>query len=137
VAARGELLDRLRTVAVLGAVIGAVGSTGLMLASGQHPPLFLVLLFVIWNAAPFAALAWAAMVSPRWSVLTRLTLYGVTLIVTVASIALYLYRMLYPPQSTAAFMFVAVPIGSWLLMAAAAMAALMTRKLSPADATRK
>jgi hypothetical protein len=121
----------MRTVSVLAAVIGAVGSTGLMLVSGQHPPVFIVLLFVIWNTAPFAALAWGAMVSQRWSVLTRSTLYGVTLIVTVTSIALYLCRVLYPPESTPAFIFVAVPLGAWLLMAIAVpIAALVSSRRS-------
>ena len=78
----GVFLDRLRAVALLAVVAGAGSSLGLMLRAGRRTPRFLLVLFVFWVLSPFVALAWANMVSTRWSAVTRMTLYCVTLVVT-------------------------------------------------------
>lgn len=115
------MLDRgflglLRVVAPIAVAAGAVGSVGLMLRAG-HPPLFLRVLFALWVLSPFIALLLAGMVSKRWSVITRSTLYCVMLVITLSSLAIYGYVVLRPRQSTPTFVFVVVPPGSWLLMA--------------------
>src|SRR5689334_13951837 len=84
--ATGGWLSLLRTGALIVGAIGAVGSLGLMLRAGQNTPRLLLIFFVIWVASPFVALLWANLVSKRWPVVTRLTLYGVTLLVTLGSL---------------------------------------------------
>jgi hypothetical protein len=106
----------LRTAARVSVVAGAVASIGLMLRAG-HPPAFLRILFAIWVLAPFAALLVADAVSARWSLMTRTTLHGVMLLLTVTSLAIYGYVVVRPPRSTPAFVWVVVPVASCLLMA--------------------
>jgi hypothetical protein len=126
----GGLLGLLRGVALVAVVAGAVGSIGLMLRAG-HPPLFLRVLFVIWVLSPFVALAWANIVSKRWPVLTRVTLYSVMLFLTVGSLAIYGNVAFGPPRPKPAFVFLVVPLGSWLLMTiAVSIAALISGRLS-------
>ena len=113
----GGFLRLLRAVALSAVVAGAVGSIGLMLRAGQRTPRFLLVLFTIWVLSPFVALAWANMVSRRWSVLTRATLHVVTLVLTLGSLAIYGGLVdLKPPGSANAFLFVLVPPVSWLFM---------------------
>jgi hypothetical protein len=57
------------------------------------------------------------MVSKRWSVLTQTTLYGVILVLTLGSLAIYGDVVdVKPPGSANAFLWVAVPPASWLFM---------------------
>ena len=112
----GRFLSLLHTVAITAVVAGALGSVGLMLWVGhRNPSRVLLVLFVIWDLAPFIALVVADIVSKRWSVLTRATLYGVMLILTLGSLALY-GDVVWRPRPQPAFMFLVVPLGSWLLM---------------------
>jgi len=113
----GGFLGLLRVVALIAVVAGAVGSLVLMLRAGRSTPRLLLVVFVIWVLSPFVALLWANMVSKRWSVVTRTTLYCVTLVVTLGSLAFYGELVVVkPPGSANAFLFVVVPPGSWLLM---------------------
>jgi hypothetical protein len=129
--ADGGFLGLLRAVARIAVVAGAVGSVGLTLRAGRGTPRFLLVLFVIWVLSPFVALAWAYLVSKRWSVLTRAALYCVTLVITLGSLAIYGNVVLPPAGSPRAFVFVVVPPGSWLLMAIVVpIAALISRRLS-------
>ena len=126
----GGILGLLRAVALTAVVAGAVGSAGLMLRRGQRTPRFLLVLFTIWVLSPFVALAWANMVSKRWSVLTRATLYSVTVVITLGSLAIYGdVVVVAPPGSANAFVFVAVPPASWLFMTIVVpIAALISRR---------
>jgi hypothetical protein len=126
----GGFLDLLHAVALIAVVAGAAGSVGLMLRAG-HPPLFLRVLFVIWVLSPFMALLLADKVSKRWSLITRATLHSVMLIVTLGSLVIYGGAALRPPASKPAFLFLVVPLGSWLLMAIVVpMAALISGRQS-------
>ncbi|HEV8482076.1 MAG TPA: hypothetical protein VGV87_00850 [Blastocatellia bacterium] len=113
--ARRERLDGgfpgfLRAVSLVPVVAGAVGSLGLMLRAGQRTPRLLLVLFIIWVLSPFAALIWANMVSKRWSVVTRATLYCVTLVIALGSLAIYGELVVLKPAGSAnAFLFVIVP----------------------------
>jgi hypothetical protein len=121
----------LRALALVAVIAGAVGSVALMLRAGQRTPRFLLVLFVIWVLSPFVALAWANMVSKRWPVLTRATLYCVTVVITLCSLAIYGGVIPPPAGSPHAFIFVAVPPASWLFMAiVVSTAALISRRLS-------
>ncbi len=128
----GGFLGLLRAVALIAVVAGAGGSVGLMLRAGQRTPRFLLVLFTIWVLSPFVALLWANMVSKRWSVVTRATLYGVTLVVTLGSLAIYSELVVVrPPGSANAFLFVAVPPASWVFITiVVSMAALISGRLS-------
>ena len=111
-------LGILRPVARIAVVAGATGSVGLMLRVGHRNDSRILLgLFTIWVLSPFVALLLADIDSKRWPVLTRTTLHSVMLILTLGSLAIYGDVALGPPRSKPAFMFLAVPLGSWLLMA--------------------
>jgi hypothetical protein len=124
-------LGILHAVALTAVVAGAVGSVGLMLWVGhRNPSRVLLFLFVIWDLSPFMALLLADIVSKRWSVITRATLYGVMLILTLGSLALY-GDVVWRPRPQPAFLFLVVPLGSWLLMTIAIpIAALISGRLS-------
>ena len=127
----GGFLGLLRAVALIAVASGAVGSLGLMFRADERTPRFLLVLFVFWIASPFVALAWANVVSKRWPVLTRAALYGVTLLIVLGSLAFYGKLLSPPPGSPRAFVFVAVPPASWLLMAiVVSTAALISRRRS-------
>jgi len=86
----GGFLGQLRAVAMIAVVAGAAGAVGLMLRAGHRSDSrILLVLFGIWVLSPFIALVLANVVSKRWSVLTRATLYGVMLALTLASLAIY------------------------------------------------
>ncbi|HEY0776383.1 MAG TPA: hypothetical protein VGD56_00315, partial [Gemmatirosa sp.] len=82
-----------------------------------QPSGLLLALFGEWVLAPFVALAAAATASVRWAALTRVTLYGLTLLVAVGSLGIYGPVALGRPQSKPAAAFVLVPPASGLLAA--------------------
>jgi hypothetical protein len=115
----------LRAVGRPAAVVGAMGSVGLMIWVGHRNPSWLLLLmFVIWVIAPFAGLILADMRSANWSMLTRATLHALMLILAVGSLAAYA-DVLLRPRSQPAAMFLVVPVLSWLLMAIALTVAML------------
>ena len=121
----------LRAVSLIAVVAGAAGSVGLTLRAGRSTPRFLLVLFVVWVLSPFVVLAWANMLSKRWSVLTRATLYCVSLVITLGSLIIYGNVVLPPVGSPRAFVFVVVPPGSWSLVAIAVpIAAFISRRRS-------
>ena len=80
--------------------------------------------------APFVVLAVGYGVSRRWPVLTRATVYGVTPVITVASLAIYGTVAFGAPRPKTA-VFVVVAPASWLLMAVVvATAVLISRQSS-------
>jgi len=129
----GGFLGFLRVAALIVAVAGAAGSLGLMLRAGQRTPRFLLVVFVVWVLSPFVALVWAHRVSRRWPVLTRAALYSVMLVVALGSLAIYGDDALGHRRPQAAFVYVAVPPASWLLIAIVIpIAALTSRRRSRA-----
>jgi hypothetical protein len=124
---------RLHRTAELAAVVGAVGSVALMLYAGRaNQHILVTVLFVFWVLAPFVTLAWANRMSVRWSFVARTTLHWTTLVITVGSLAIYVQRVLRPPRTTGAFVFVAVPVASCLLAAiAVSVAAFLSRRSLP------
>ena len=122
----------LRTAALIALPAAAAVSVGFMLRAGnRNPSRVLLVLFAVWVLSPYAALVFAIIVSKDWSVLTRVTLYGMTLILTVISLAIYGDVALGPPRTKTAFAFVVVPPASWLLFAITiSIAALISRRRS-------
>jgi hypothetical protein len=133
-----RFLTSLRTVALVALATGAVGSVGSLLYASRHnESRILILLFTIWVLSPFMILVLANMVSKRWSVLIRSTLYWVMLLLAFGSLGIYGYRILRPPKSTAAFVFIVVPPLSLLLaVIAVSLVALISGWLSRARARR-
>ena len=124
-------LGLLRATALIAVIAGAVGSFGLMLHAGRHQrSLILIGLFTVWDLSPFVALVCAHVVSKHWSVLTRATLYGVMLVLTLGSLAIYGNVALGPPRPKPAFVFLVVPPASWLLIAIVPIAALISGRRS-------
>jgi hypothetical protein len=128
----GGFIGVLRTVALIALLVGTVGSLVFMFRAGQHTPRLLLILFIFWVSAPFAALFWANMVSKSWSVLTRTTLYCVELIVAFGSLAIYgEWIDLRPAGSANAALFVAVPPASLIFIAIiVGIAALISNRFS-------
>jgi hypothetical protein len=125
-------LSVLRAAALIALPAGAAGSIGFMLRAGhRNPSRVLLILFAIWVLSPFVALIFATIISKDWSVLTRTTLYGVMLVITVSSLAIYGDVALGPPRAKTAFAFVAVPPASWLLIGiTTSITALISRRRS-------
>ena len=127
----GGILNVLHAVALTAVLAGAVGSVGLMYWVGhRNPSRVLLTLFLIWDLSPFIALLMADMVLKRWSVITRVTLHIVMLVLALSSLALY-GDVVLRPRPQPAFLFLVVPLGSWLLMATVVpIAELISRRLS-------
>ena len=126
---------RLRPPALIALLLGAAGSVGLMFHVGRrNRSELLLVLFVVWVLSPFVVLAWADMVSKRWAVLTRATLYGVMLTIALGSLAIYGRVAFGPPRPQPASVFLLVPPASWLLtVIALATAARVSRERSRRD----
>jgi ABC-type transport system involved in multi-copper enzyme maturation permease subunit len=108
----------LRTTAITAAVIGAAGSVGLMFRVGRHNnSQLLLILFALWILLPFAGFLLAGQISKHWTVLSRVTLYGVMLVVTAASLAFYGYVAFGQSIGKPASVFLVVPAVSCLILA--------------------
>jgi hypothetical protein len=119
----------LHTAARAGAVIGAVGSVALTLYAGRNNDLpFLMVLMGGWVFAPFFGFALASRFSGRWSPVTRAALDVVILIITVAALAIYTRDLVTAPHTKGAFVYVAVPTVSWLLLLAVAAAGFLSAR---------
>ena len=105
------------------AAIGGLGSLFFLLLAARNTPLVLLILFIGWVALPFAALGLAAIFSERWSSFTQTALLVISMITTVASLAVYFYFTLWPPSSTPARPWLIVPGVSLLIIASVPIAA--------------
>ena len=74
-------------------------------------------LFVIWVLSPFIALLGTHAFSNRWAALARATCHGMMIVLPLASLAIYANDALRPRRAQAAFVYIAVPLASWLLIA--------------------
>jgi len=109
-------LNILRNVALSVALAGAVGAVIITFQEGRNnPSVLLRLLFVIWVLSPFIAFAITDMVSKRWIFIVRRILYILILVVTVGSLIFY-SGVLKPKGVKPAFVFLVVPLVSWILL---------------------
>ena len=107
----------MRTTAFIVVISGAVGSLGFTLHAGRNnKSILLILLFVVWVLSPFVALAVGNVISNRWPVLTRMILYSLTIALTIGSLVSYsgIFSL---PGTKPGFIFLVVPLISWLLIA--------------------
>lgn len=110
----------LRRVALIAMLGGSAGSIMFMLhAARRQQSRILMLLFGIWVLSPFVAAVVASSVSKHWAVVTRATLYMVMIVVTLSSLAIYGDVALGYAKAKTGFIFLVVPLASWLLTAAA------------------
>jgi len=109
------MVERLRVLALVTALVGAAGSLAFVLRAGRNTPRLLLFLFIVWVTAPFAALVWANVASKSWSVPAQVTLYWVTPVVALGGLGIYAYFVLTTPRPTPAF--VLVPPVSALMVA--------------------
>ena len=122
----------LRGAALIAVLAGAAGSVGLMLRAGRRQDSrVLILLFGIWVVSPFLAAVWANVISKRWPVVARAALYGMMLVITLGSLAIYGDVAFGHPRVKTGFIFLVVPFASWLLLAVAvALAAVVSGGLA-------
>lgn len=119
----------LRVAARLAALVGTAGSLALWVRAAQHPPLLIVVLFLLWVASPFGLLLLLELAAPRWPALVRTTLSGLMLVVAVGSLVVYGADAVHHRWGKAAFVYVVVPPVTWLLSALGlALAALVARR---------
>jgi hypothetical protein len=106
----------LRIIALIVLVVGAVASLILMFNAGRNQKSFLlIVLFTGWVLSPFIALLVADVISKRWLLKTRVTLYFLTLFITFVSLLGY-SGALNVPGTKPAFKFLIVPVISWVLI---------------------
>ena len=126
----GGLVGPLRVSALIAVVAGGLGSLALLVRAAERTPRLLLFLLAIWVLSPFKTLAIAHRMSKGWPVPTRATLYGLIVLVTFASLAIYVDDAFGHRTAQAGFVYVAVPAGSWLLMAIVASITAISGKLS-------
>jgi hypothetical protein len=118
----------IRGVALTAVLVGAVSSVVFLLRAAQHPGTLVLVLLALWGLSPFAALVLADRISKRWPVLGRGIIHGLTLVITLGYLLMYGDGDLRPAGKPPAFVFVMVPLLSWLLIAIAVpIAALISR----------
>jgi hypothetical protein len=122
-------LDRLRTLALGAMLVGAGGAAGFLLRAGRHTPRLLLAIMAAWVLAPFGALICAGSVAKRWPAWIQETLIGVMLAVSLGSLAMYTFDASRPRTGPAGFVFVMVPLASWLFLAVVlSIAALVAKR---------
>ncbi len=106
----------MRTTALVAVFLGAAGSFILVLYNGRNnKSILLNALFVTWVLSPFIGLFFADKVSKQWTDITRKTLYVLMLILTVIFLLSY-SGMLNPVGAKTAFVFLVIPLISWVLI---------------------
>ena len=109
-------LGSLRATALTVLLAGALGSLVMVLNAGRNNnSILLPALFVTWVLSPFITLLITNMISKRWSVHTRTTLYYLMLVVTFISLVGY-SGAFSAPDTKPAFKFLVFPLISWLLI---------------------
>ena len=92
------------------AIVGGLLSVMLMIHTGRYNmPAVLIVLIGMWVLLPYDAMMVGNILSPRWSEATRVTLYRMTFLVTLVSVAIYASAAFGPPRPKPAFFFVIVP----------------------------
>ena len=116
-------------------MVGAAGVAALFFRAGLHSPRVLLLLMGIWTLTPFLAMIAALAWSKRWPVAAQSTIDIATLLLTLGTLAAYVYDAFHPrPQ--AAFWYVVVPPISVTLLAIALLAAWLRTTGGSSRATR-
>jgi hypothetical protein len=106
-------------------------------AGRRQNSILLLLIFAICVLSPFVALVRANMVSERWSILSRSMLCSVTLVVTLGSLTIYGEVAFGYATAKVGFVFLVVPLASWLVTAiVVVIAVFISGKSSRRDSQR-
>jgi hypothetical protein len=125
-------IGRLRLAALIVMGVSVAISICLFLRAGQRTPRLLLLGMAFWVLSPFAILGWLNVASKRWSTSTRATIYCVSLLISLGTLAVYGDDARGHRRAQAAFVYVIVPPASWLLMAITVpVPALISRRGKP------
>jgi hypothetical protein len=109
-------LNGLRLLSLEVLWLGASISIVIMFRAGRNNDLVLLkMLFLVWVASPFIALTAAHYFSKGWSGISIKTLCILMLVIALGSLASY-SGIFIMPGSKPAFIFLLVPLVSWLLM---------------------
>ena len=109
-----------RTTALIAAAVGGAGSVNFLLQAGSRNSELILLMvgFSIWVLSPFIVLAWGILKSERFTEKVQSALYGLTIVLALASLAIYSRLIdVKPAGSPNTFLFVAVPPASWAFIA--------------------
>jgi len=129
----GGFAGLVRAAGLIAVPTGAVSSLGLMLYAGRHQnSRILLLLFATWVLSPYMAAVSIHVVSQRWPAFSLGTLDVTMLVITLGSLAIYGGVAFGYIKVKIGFVFLMVPLASWLLIAVAvAIAALLSRRRTP------
>ncbi len=117
----------LGTIAVIVALVGAVGSLYFMFSAGRKQnSIILLALFTAWVLSPFVGLFISNKISSRWTVPARASLYWLMIILTIGSLVAY-SGAFNTPETKNAFIFLIFPLISWFLIV---IVFLIARKIS-------
>ncbi len=106
-------------IAVLMVLVGGGCSLGFTVYTGQHSgSIVLIVLFSGWVLSPFVTLLLVNAVAERWSTLERLSHYSLMVFITIGSLVVY-SGLWSPPDAKPAFVFLMVPLVSWLAIGSA------------------
>jgi hypothetical protein len=107
----------LRPIALVIGVVGAVGSLYFMFSASRHQnSTILIALLTAWILSPFVGFFIAYKFSNHWTGTARSSLYWLMIILTFVSLVVY-SGAFNSPGTKNAFVFLVVPLISWLLMA--------------------
>lgn len=121
-----KFLVFVRTAIFIVLLFGVIGSLYFVINAGRNSNAILLQgLFVVWVVSPFVGFLNANLISKQWTLLSRKAIYGLTVIITIGSLVFYSGASS-TPQTKNAFVFLIVPLLSWLLLI---IAILTTRKL--------
>jgi hypothetical protein len=110
-----EILDRLYGIAIIESVTTGLIAAGLTIYVGGTP--LLLVIFVLWVLSPFAGLAFAAIRSKTWKPRGQMILYGLIMLLSLASLVVYGINAVSQLGDKPAFIFLVVPLVSWVLIA--------------------
>lgn len=112
----GEKPKYLRTTVLWVLSIGGLGSLIKTIQAGRNShSMLLISLFVIWVLSPFITLLVANLISKKWPFRSQVKLYLLSTFIAIVS--LMAYNNIWTAAGTKkAFVFLIVPLLSWLLM---------------------
>jgi hypothetical protein len=110
--------DRGRAIAMIAALVGALGSSALVLYVGRrNSSHWLIALFVLWVSSPFALLAYLGELAKLWTARARTLHCAVTIGLALITLAVYGNVVFGAPRPKPAAPFLIVPSLSWLAIA--------------------
>ena len=109
-------LNLLKSVAMVFAIVGAIGSLYFMFQAGRNQKsILLIALFTAWVLSPFIALFLATKTRSRWTIPARVSIYRLMIILAIGSLIAY-SGVLTPTGTKGAFIFLVAPFTSWIII---------------------